>query len=118
MKVTVNYHHEAGGVWADSPDVEGLAVAGENLAEVRALVREGLEFYLDDDDVDLRESMDGLTAPLVSVTVGKGADLQMPSSTAATFGVLQGASVARKTSVKHSGLTQVHTSTNGSLVGA
>jgi predicted RNase H-like HicB family nuclease len=53
--IRVDYHHEAGTVWADSPDVLELAVTGDTLREARELVREGLEFYLDE-DFDLREA--------------------------------------------------------------
>jgi predicted RNase H-like HicB family nuclease len=65
MIVRVLYHAEPEGIWTESPDVEGLAVAGASLAEVRGLVREGLEFYLERDDIDLREEFEKGN-PLVS----------------------------------------------------
>lgn len=54
-KVTVVYHPEAGSWWADSADIDGFVVAGDSLEEVRELVRDGLDFYLEDDAVDLFE---------------------------------------------------------------
>lgn len=68
MDVTVRYHHEPDGYWADSPDVEGLTAVGATLSEVRELVRDGLPFYLDtDEEIDLRESFDDLAHLVVVV---------------------------------------------------
>ena len=53
--IRVNYHHEDGTWWADSPDVEGWVAGGETLAEARAQVRDGLPFFLADDDVEILE---------------------------------------------------------------
>ncbi len=55
--VRVNYHVEDGTVWADSPDVDGLAVAATTLAEARDLVREGLPFYLGEGRVEVIEAV-------------------------------------------------------------
>jgi predicted RNase H-like HicB family nuclease len=55
--ITVVYHQEGSSWWAESADVSGFATAGESLAEVRDLVREGLPFYLEDAPFELREQM-------------------------------------------------------------
>ena len=71
--VYVIYHKERDGSWwADSPQIQGFTAVGETLGEVRALVFEGVPFYLDMDDVDLRESQDG-GATLVDSEVSAGA---------------------------------------------
>jgi predicted RNase H-like HicB family nuclease len=58
--VDVTYHVEPDGTWwADSPDVPGFVAGGETLAEVRQLVFEGIPFYLDTQDVDIREAQEG-----------------------------------------------------------
>ena len=54
-QVVVTYREEEGSIWADSPDVEGFVAVGETLEEVRALVFEGLPFYLEDNDLILLE---------------------------------------------------------------
>jgi predicted RNase H-like HicB family nuclease len=53
--VQVVYHQEPDGWWADSPDVPGYGVAGASLDEVRGLVREGLPFFLEVDQVEVDE---------------------------------------------------------------
>ncbi len=63
--VDVIYHKERDGSWwAESPQVEGFTVVGDTLGEVRELVFDGVPFYLDVDEVDIRESQAG-GAPLV-----------------------------------------------------
>lgn len=58
--VDVIYHREPDGAWwADSPQVPGFVAGGDSLAEVRELVREGIPFYLNDDEVDIREAREG-----------------------------------------------------------
>lgn len=47
--VEVRYHRDADGWWADSPDAPGYTAAGETLAEVRRLAREGIPFFLEED---------------------------------------------------------------------
>lgn len=54
-EVRIEYHYEDGSVWADSPDLSGFVASGADLAEVRDLVKEGVPFYLDADDVDIVE---------------------------------------------------------------
>ncbi|HEY2054114.1 MAG TPA: hypothetical protein VGH14_09285 [Solirubrobacterales bacterium] len=44
--VRVIYHHETGGWWAESPDVEGWSAAGETYGEVVKLAEEGIPFAL------------------------------------------------------------------------
>jgi len=51
--VRVIYHHETGGWWAESPDVEGWSAAGGTYAEVAKLAEEGIPFALERDDVSL-----------------------------------------------------------------
>jgi predicted RNase H-like HicB family nuclease len=53
--IQVIYRQEDG-VWgAESPDVVAFGAAADTLDELRALVREGLAFYLEDDNVELDE---------------------------------------------------------------
>lgn len=47
-QVTVTYHAEPEGYWAESPEVPGFSAAGATLIEVRDMVREGLEFHFDE----------------------------------------------------------------------
>jgi predicted RNase H-like HicB family nuclease len=44
--VTIRYHSESQGWWAESPDIEGWTVAGETYEEVRQLVADGVAFAL------------------------------------------------------------------------
>jgi predicted RNase H-like HicB family nuclease len=53
--VQVEYHVEGGAWWADSPDIPGFVALGDTLHEVRGLVREGVPFYLEDDEVEIEE---------------------------------------------------------------
>jgi predicted RNase H-like HicB family nuclease len=63
--VDVTYHKEPDGAWwADSSQVPGFVAGGDSLSEVRQLVAEGVPFYLDTEDVDIREAREG-GAPLV-----------------------------------------------------
>lgn len=55
MAIRVVYHREGDVWWADSPDLDGFVATGADLAEVRALVKEGVPFYVVDDDVELEE---------------------------------------------------------------
>jgi predicted RNase H-like HicB family nuclease len=64
-EVRVVYHHEAEAWWADSPDVEGFVASGSDLSEIRRLVREGLEFYLEDDEVEIYEQAPWATGVIV-----------------------------------------------------
>lgn len=43
--IRVHYHREMEGWWADSPDLQGFVATGEELGEVRDLVKSGLPFY-------------------------------------------------------------------------
>jgi predicted RNase H-like HicB family nuclease len=45
-KVTVFYHLEPEGCWAESPDVPGFSAAGSSLADVQDMVAEGLPYHL------------------------------------------------------------------------
>ncbi|SMF81005.1 type II toxin-antitoxin system HicB family antitoxin [Streptomyces sp. Amel2xC10] len=64
--IAVLYHQEGSSWWAESPDVSGFGAAGESLAEVRGLVHEGLPFYLEDEQFELREQ---LARPQVETSV-------------------------------------------------
>lgn len=44
--VSVIYHHESDGWWAESPDVDGWSAAGETYAEIVKLATEGIPFAL------------------------------------------------------------------------
>ena len=55
--VTVVYHEEQDGWWADSPDLGGYAATGGSLAEVRKLVREGLPFFVGDAGIQILERL-------------------------------------------------------------
>lgn len=45
--VRVIYHHEAGGWWGESPDVEGWSAADDTYAGVVKLAEEGIPFALE-----------------------------------------------------------------------
>lgn len=67
--VDVIYHKERDGSWwADSPQIDGFTAVGDTLGEVRALVFDGVPFYLDTEEVDIRESRVG-GAPLVDAAI-------------------------------------------------
>lgn len=51
--IRVIYHHEDGGWWAESPDVERWYAAGDTYAEVAELAAEGVRFALEREDVEL-----------------------------------------------------------------
>jgi len=55
FRLKVVYHNEAASWWANSPDVPGFHVGGETLSQTRDLVREGLPFFLEVDQVDYLE---------------------------------------------------------------
>jgi predicted RNase H-like HicB family nuclease len=46
--VTLVYHREAEGWWAESPEIKGFVAGGDTLAEARAMAEEGVRFYLDE----------------------------------------------------------------------
>lgn len=46
-KVSVVFHHEDGRWWAEAPDVPDYVAGANTLDELRALVKEGLEFRLE-----------------------------------------------------------------------
>jgi predicted RNase H-like HicB family nuclease len=66
MQYYVIYETGADGGWgAYAPDLPGLGVSGSSLAEVRTLIREGIEFHIR----GLRE--DGLPIPEPSALSGE-----------------------------------------------
>jgi len=77
--VRVDYHREPEGWWADSPDVPGFVAAGNNLHEVRELVREGIPYYLENQALDLRECYAGIEALVVEVDAGSALSAQIGS---------------------------------------
>jgi predicted RNase H-like HicB family nuclease len=54
-RVRVNYHHEDGSWWAESPDVAGYSAVAESLTQLRELVAEGLPFLIDDESAVIYE---------------------------------------------------------------
>lgn len=54
MTISVIYHLEDDAWWAESPDVPGWTVVGQDYAEVRALAVEGAMFALEADDLVIR----------------------------------------------------------------
>ncbi len=68
--VRVEYHREGDHWWADSIDVPGWVAGGDSLHEARELVREGLPFLLQQDDVEILESHGGM--PVVVKTLSGG----------------------------------------------
>lgn len=55
--IRIIYHQEGLQWWAESPDVDGFTAGGDSLSEARELAREGVAFYFDDQDLDIREQM-------------------------------------------------------------
>ena len=55
--VRIVYQQEGDSWWAESPDVDGFTAGGDSLAEVRQLAREGVAFYVNDADLDVREQL-------------------------------------------------------------
>lgn len=46
-RVTVIYHWEPEGCWAECPDAPGFSAAADTFSELREKAREGLAFYFD-----------------------------------------------------------------------
>jgi predicted RNase H-like HicB family nuclease len=68
--VTVVYHIEPEGYWAESPEVAGFSAAGETLSEVREMAREGLRFHVGPDMALVERFPDSVT--VVSLATGSG----------------------------------------------
>lgn len=49
--IRVIYHREAGGWWAESPDVDGWTAAADTYQQLRGLVETGVRIALDTDEV-------------------------------------------------------------------
>lgn len=49
--IRVIYHREAGGWWAESPDVDGWTAAADTYQQLRGLVEAGVRIALDTDEV-------------------------------------------------------------------
>lgn len=62
MTVTIIYHREADGWWAESPDAPGYTAAAPSFTEARDQARTGLGFHLERDDLEFTE----LGVPIVS----------------------------------------------------
>lgn len=58
--VTVIYHQEDESWWAEVPDLElsSFVAVADTVAELRALTREGLSFYLDETEIQIDERFD------------------------------------------------------------
>jgi predicted RNase H-like HicB family nuclease len=62
--VTVLYHREPDGWWADSPAVPGWSATAATLDELRSLVEDGVRFALESDEVVVTHLLaPGLTPP-------------------------------------------------------
>lgn len=81
MTVRVEYHHEDDAWWADSPDLPGWTAGGDTLAKARELVRSGLVFFLEDEDVDVLES--AADQPVIVVTYQRNESLTLFGSATA-----------------------------------
>ncbi|HEY9310226.1 MAG TPA: type II toxin-antitoxin system HicB family antitoxin [Microbacterium sp.] len=57
-KLFVSYHHEDESWWAESDDLDGFTAVGSTLEETRTLVRDGVDFYLEGETVQLVERTD------------------------------------------------------------
>jgi predicted RNase H-like HicB family nuclease len=58
VTVRVLYHREPEGWWAESPDIDGWTVAGEDYDQVRRLVDDGVPFALASAAEDRGEGFD------------------------------------------------------------
>lgn len=58
-EVSVHYHWEPKGWWADSPDLPGLSAAGATFTEVRSLAVEGIDFAVEEPVVVIEEGVIG-----------------------------------------------------------
>lgn len=76
--VRVTYHQESVGWWADSDDLPGFVASGADLHEVRDLVRSGVPFYLENDDVVIEEQTD--TGALVVQATWQVSGVPTPSA--------------------------------------
>lgn len=85
-KVIVSYHHEGDSWWAESADVPGFTAAGSSLRDVRDLVREGLDFYLEGEPVRLLERTDSG----VALNVESAVEVQMIGWWKAAAGAARG----------------------------
>jgi len=81
----VIYHHEAGGWWAESPDVPGWSAAGGNFREVRGLADEGVEFFAEEEMQLVHEFP--MSGPQRPVTAGVPAKLLMVVGAGAPSGL-------------------------------
>jgi predicted RNase H-like HicB family nuclease len=79
----VTYHHEDDTWWAESPDVPGFSATADSLSALRTLVWEGLAFHLEQESVDLLESMAGSGVVASVVVYSEAAWLEWRWSTTA-----------------------------------
>jgi predicted RNase H-like HicB family nuclease len=49
MELTANIHREDGSYWADVSELPGCFASGDNLDELFASLREGIQLYLESD---------------------------------------------------------------------
>lgn len=83
-EILVRYHWEPEGCWAESPDIEGFVAAGTDIAEVRALVREGLAYYLEGETVEILEATTA-GAPISELHMQEGPAFVAVSSVATSL---------------------------------
>jgi len=57
-KVLVRYHHEDGSWWAESDQLPGFSAAAGTFDELDVLVREGVAFATDENDLEVIRILD------------------------------------------------------------
>lgn len=96
-QVLVQYHVEDGHWWADSPDVPGFSAAGSSYEEVQQLAREGIPFFLQEEDVQV-VTVDRPREPQGWWVTGLGATHGLAAESRTTYGPFSGARYARPAS--------------------
>jgi len=78
--VTVLYHREPPGWWAESEDIEGWSAAAESLSELQRLVHDGVRFALEHEDAQVRHRL--VDPPELDLLfTGPGSDQDAPGLT-------------------------------------
>ena len=57
-RIAMTYHREDGTWWAESEDVPGYTAVADTLGDLRTLVSEGIPFTLEDEDIQIDESLE------------------------------------------------------------
>jgi predicted RNase H-like HicB family nuclease len=58
--VSVIYHYEPEGWWADSPDIPGWTATADSVDALRSLAEEGVRFALESDEVVVEHQLGGM----------------------------------------------------------